>query len=300
LRSLREKSEVSLEQKDPDSAWVAIREGLLLEPKDSDLILDKIRATVLKGEESSWGTEQEAVFQALIESRSRQRSALLLKAVGVILDSDVKAPISWIQQSELLLAELQARVDPLTLSVSGTECLLPDLAAYRIERAEILQDGKEQKAQRTAAIEGYLKLIALHPKVDSRGLNLELAALLVEEGRTAEAAAIYERFMKRHPREFTFYYAAAKMYLGMKDLKRARDLAEKSVEFGYGDHLIRAMDRLVTVMRAQGEEALALKRGDEFLNKAQSEVDSKLKVRTGRYLTQLQKNLDAIRKEIKK
>lgn len=298
LASLRTLLALQLEQHDAGSALKTAEEGLRMVPDDLSFRLSLLEARKELPGGIVWGDPEAALLDRIRESRSGLEAGVLSRAVFLILDSDSKAPEMQLLGAGELLAELERRIDSKTLSVPGTELLLPDLASFRMDRARLLDHPDEMIRERKSAIEGYKKLVALHPGVDSRGLNLELAALLVEDGRLEDAGAIYDRFMKRYPDEFTFYYAAARMYLGTKDFPKARDLAEKAFERGYGDNRIRAMDRLVKVMGAQGESGEAVRRGRGFLKDIK--FDPKLSVRTGRYVAQLEKSLSEIEKESKK
>jgi Flp pilus assembly protein TadD len=164
-----------------------------------------------------------------------------------------------------------------------------------MEIAAAFMDQKRSTEARKNAIGSYERLMLLQKNPDSRGLNLELAGLLVMDGQFSRALAIYEKFTKKFPKEFTFHLGAAKAHLEMNDLKSARTEAEQAVRFAYGDNLIRSMDRLLKIMQKQGESAFALRRGEDFLKTIH--VDPALKVRTGRYVSALNSTLSELRKE---
>ena len=85
------------------------------------------------------------------------------------------------------------------------------------------------------------------------------------------------------------------MYLELKELAVAREYAEKAVKLSYGDNQIRATERLVRIMNAQGEKAKAAGVGREYLGKATVQAPE-LAVRTNRYLQSLQKAVDEAEK----
>ena len=125
-------------------------------------------------------------------------------------------------------------------------------------------------------------------------MNLEYAYLLWKDGRVEQAKKLYSQFIRKFPAEFTFYYAASKMYLTLRDLKEARAMAEKALTYSYGDNRIRAMERLVSVMAEQGLKFDAVLRGNEFLKTVKNPEG--LNVRTGRYIESLKSTIIKIEK----
>ena len=197
----------------------------------------------------------------------------------------------WLKQEKFkkitdeLFAELEKRVDPKTLFVKGTEITAPDLESMKMDIAETLKNDKLLVEVRKKTIKSYEKLIALYAaqgKHDLRSLNLEYAYLLWNDGRVADAKNIYNQFMQKYPMEFTFYYAASKLYLTIKDYKKAREVAEKAYQYSYGDNRIRSMERLVAIMGEQGLKKEAISRGKEFLTGLKTPQG--MEIRTGKYI----------------
>ena len=289
LEALKDSIRIAIEKKEIDAAMKFLHEAALLDPKDPDLGLYRVQAKVLASEPLS--SSDLAVLSSLLDLKHAISADQALRAAYLVLDSSDRFPKEVVLNTSGFLDVLQKNLDPKTFFVPGTECNAADLEMLRSERAKILGDESQRVFHRRAAIDAYRKMLA-KGSPESRGLNLELAALLSAEGRYDEAARIYERFIRRFPDEFTFYFAASRMYLEKKDLAQARMLAEKAVRHAYGDNLIRSMDRLIQVMAAQGEGASALLRGEAFLSTLK--VHPELKVRTGRYVAALKKTLYSI------
>jgi tetratricopeptide (TPR) repeat protein len=165
---------------------------------------------------------------------------------------------------------------------------MPDLQVLEMDLASNIKDDAWISSARKAAIASYRKLMGSPEGRDSRAYHLELAWLLFKDGDAAQARAIYERFIKKFPREFTFYYAASKMEADLKDWKQARDWSEKALEFSYGDNQLRAMEQVLKVMQGQGEIDFALRRGKQFLETLKAPIEF---VRTKRYIEKLKKTL---------
>src|SRR6202008_4358646 len=122
--------------------------------------------------------------------------------------------------------QLEKRIDPNTLFVKGTEITMADLDSIRMDLAETLNDDATLAKMRKKAIKSYEKLItffANHGSKDLRSMNLEYAYLLWKDGQVDHAKKLYQQFIKKYPAEFTFYYAASKMYLSLKDYQNARE-----------------------------------------------------------------------------
>ena len=133
-------------------------------------------------------------------------------------------------------------------------------------------------------------------KKEARGLNLELAYWLWNDGQVDEAKKILSRFIKKYPKEFTFYFVAAKMNLDLKNYPEARAMAEKAVEYSYGDNHLRSMERLVRALTASGEFKLAVERGNAALAKAKDPKG--YFIRTDRYITALKKAVDSAQAQL--
>lgn len=292
VAALKEAVRIALEKKDAVSAMRDVQVALMLAPKDVDLGLYRLQAKLLGASSDAQALPMDsadtAVIQELLTLKDSIPADTALRAVYLILDSPERLPRSWLQDSGVFLDALSKKVDAGTGFVPGTECNAAGIEVLRSERSKRLGDHAQGALHRRAAIEAYQKMVAQGSR-DSRGLNLELAGLLTAAGRYEEAQMIYERFIKKYPEEFTFYFAGARMFLEKKELSRARELAEQAVRLAYGDNLIRSMDRLVQVMAAQGEGAFARERGESFL--AELKWNPELQVRTGRYVAALKKTL---------
>ena len=255
----------------------------------------------LKADEAMLASDLKKLIDLRLEQRA-EADALKMAQKGLALMPEdfwfqvtlaqiqVQIDASKVNWSE----ELEKRLDPKTLMMSDIELSIADVQSMKLDLAEALKDEKGIKGARMAAIEAYLKLLALNPSLDSRGLNLELAHLYVKQGDFDSAQKIYSRFIEKFPHEFTFYFAATKMYIEQKNLKQARDYAERALQYAYGDNAIRSMDRLLRVMVAQGEKDFALKRGKEFV--ASFKIPEGLQVRTLRYFDQLKNMLSDLEK----
>jgi thiol-disulfide isomerase/thioredoxin len=296
LSALKDSIRISIEKKDPDGAKRSIQEGLALSPEDLELGLYGLEARLLGEGTFVPGPKDEEFLRKLVErggsgSNDGISSDLALRAAYLLIDSADRLPAAWVGRAPALLDLLEKRLDRLTLFVPGTECSLADLAVLRMELSGALKEDALVKQHRLAAIQAYRWMIAKGGQ-GSRALHLELASLLSAEQRYEEAGAIYARFIRQYPAEFTFYFAAAKMFLEKNELGRARELAEQAVRHAYGDNLIRSMDRLLQVMGAQGEESSARVRGEEFL--AGLRWNPALQVRTGRYVQGLKKTVESL------
>ena len=265
-----------------------------LSPGDPEWIWIELEVRALFGDSFRWSSKDDQHLIEVLKNADTLSSRMLLGLSELILGRDLPVSKAVIEASAGFLDVLEKRVSGTERSVPGVECGRSDIASYRMERAELLQDQAAVSRHRAMAIEEYRALLKAHPGVDSRGVNLELAALLLKDGKTEEARAIYERMIRKFPKEFTFYHALARLNLEEKNYLKAREMAEKAVQFAYGDNLIRSMDRLIRVMDAQGSGMEAKARGSEFL--ATIKVDPALRVRTGRYVAQLEKTLKDLSK----
>jgi thiol-disulfide isomerase/thioredoxin len=296
LSALKDSSRIAIEKKDAETATRSVQEGLALSPGDLELRLYHVEARRLSEDSFEPGPKEEEVFRKIADQANAGASGavsneMILRAVWLLIDSAERWPAAWAGKATVFLDILEKRLDPNTFFVSGTECSLADLAVLRMELARARKEEALVKHHRGAAIDAYRKMISRGGQ-ESRALHLELAALLSADQRYEEAGRIYERFIRRYPAEFTFYFAAAKMFLEKKELGRARELSEQAVRHAYGDNLIRSMDRLLQVMRAQGEEESARGRGEVFL--AGLRWNPALEVRTGRYVQALKKTVESL------
>jgi thiol-disulfide isomerase/thioredoxin len=234
-------------------------------------------------------------FLSLSKSKSKLDSLVIMHAVD-FLDQEMLLAQKEIQKLAFnFIDELESRINRKTLYVSGAELTLADLQAMRMGLAETLKDQVSVSRYRKQALLAYEKLMkhfASQGHRELRSLNLEYAYLLWKDGRTQDAKKLYQKFIVRYPEEFTFYYAASKMYLELKELTTARELAEKALKYSYGDNRIRSLDRVLTVMKAQGQVKEAFARGTEFIK--QLKQTEGLYVRTDRYVDTLKKTIQQL------
>ena len=281
---------VRLEQKDETGALELIRKGLALEPSDPEL---RLRELALRKPVPDFPVREALLNEVFAKAASMADSTLMIALDQALELPEGKAGAT--RKSALsALKVLEERLDPVTLMLPDLELSLADLMDIKKSLLEDLADTDGVKAARTGAIEAYRKLLKLGRDPDSRGIHLELAALLWKNGEVAQAKAIYAKFIKKFPEEFTFHHASAGMHLELKELKEARKEAELAVRFAYGDNLIRSMERLTKIMAAEGERDFAISRARSFLEKLK--VEEVPGVRTARYVTSFKKTLDAIEK----
>ena len=291
LEKLKKLISSRFEQKDFKVAGELAEEGKKANPSDLFFSMISLQVKAEANDQSVKSPETILVLKSIRENRKSASSETLLNAEGFILGNAeaLSAQLLWVKD---LLDTLAERVNPINLSVEGVELSIADLDSMRVDLAEALKDEVAMGRARKQAIASDLKIMALYPKVDLRGMNLELAYLYWTDGQLALAKEIFDRLIKKYPHEFTFYYASAKMYLdtakGDREvLKIARERAEKAYSFSYGDNRLRAMERLIRVMDAQGESGEAKKRGEELL--AQVKDSRGFQVRTDRYVKAIQK-----------
>lgn len=224
-------------------------------------------------------------------------SETITHAVDLLSDEYWVKQKQYFEIANTLIDELSKRIDVKTMFVKGTELTAPDLDSMRMDMADSQNDEVKVSKYRKSAIENYEKLIIFYRKngnLDLRSMNLEYSYLLWKDGKFELAKKIYDQFILKYPKEFTFYYAASKMYLSLKDLPKARELAENAFKFSYGDNRIRAMDRLLSIMSEQGFMKEASLRGNEFFKTIK--VPQGFEVRTGRYIDALKATLAKIEK----
>jgi thiol-disulfide isomerase/thioredoxin len=296
LDGLQRLIEVKWEQKDFASAVAFADEGSKTRPDELYFQLIKLQGQAKDHPE----VMKERASLELINKISEQSKTLgvdtLLRAQDLIVSNSdhLKPEIVLIANS--ILNSLAERVNSKTLTVEGYELSIADIDALKVDVAIALKDEAMQKRARGQTVGSYQKLIALNGQQESRGLNLEFAYWLWNNQQVDEAKKIYDRFIKKYPKEFTFYFASAKMNLELKHLPEARAQAEKAVDFSYGDNRLRSMERLVRVLIASGEPALAVEKGNALL--AQVKDPKGYLIRTDRYIVALKKAVDAAQKEL--
>jgi tetratricopeptide (TPR) repeat protein len=294
LSDLKEKIDLEIEKKNFDSAKAAIDQARAIAGESLELKIDEWIWLSKKEPESKF-KDSDAVLGEALRDREKLPSAVILKLAQFLSGITETLQRKQIELAVQLIEAVKKRAEPGSLQIPGTEYSEIDLELLSADFYRANKDEAAAEVCRSRAIEGYRKLTARGAGHDSRAHHLEFAALLAESGKSEEALSIYDRFIQKFPREFTFYYAKARVQLERKNLKEARVLSEQAVQYAYGDNLIRAMDRLLKVMRAQGELDFAYRRGSEFLQGIN--VDPKLKVRTDRYVALLKTTLSEIKKE---
>jgi thiol-disulfide isomerase/thioredoxin len=310
LKTLQEMLSIKIEQEDFKSALALAIEGERM--SGDDLARDHFfrlsilairandQAEVLK-EKST-----EDLLKSIYENRAKGSNDTLLKFEDLLTNKSeqfTKTQIAWVND---VLDTLATRVIPETLSVPGVELSIADIDSMRVDVAEALAKGDSKNSAKNKTVQGddelivaanaraaksYQRMITAFHLENSRGMNLEFAHYLWKSGDIAQAKAIFNKFIKLYPKEFTFYYAEAKMDLDLKDLANARLNAEKAAEFSYGDNKLRSVERLVRVLAALGEKTLAVKRGNETLSEIKP-VSNALDVRTNHYIKALKKAVD--------
>ncbi|MBU6154490.1 MAG: thioredoxin family protein [Bdellovibrionales bacterium] len=286
----------ALEAREGGEASRLAKTASTLFPDSVELKLLDLKGRLMDLDKPVWSEEDIRLILEAVSVPEKNESRILLLALGMVQESGKSFRVE--QKSILFaaVAELRRRVDPVRLLISGTELSIADLDVLEMELAQAFLDESRAATARKMAIQNYRKLMRIQNNPESRGMNLELAALLLQDNQPAEALGIYQKFIQMYPKEFTFHHGAARVYLEMNDLKNARLHAEEAVRHAYGDNLIRSMDRLIKVMQKQGESVFALKRGEEFLKGVS--LDPNLRVRTGRYVSALTATLEEIRKDI--
>jgi tetratricopeptide (TPR) repeat protein len=118
-----------------------------------------------------------------------------------------------------------------------------------------------------------------------RAIGLDRAHCLWKSGDVDGAEKLYRSLEASYPKEFTFYYAHARMNQDLKKFDVAAELASKALKFSYGDNKLRAVKLAgeVALAQSKAQEALPLVR--ETLSSVKGPDDSS--VRTHRYLKQL-------------
>ena len=287
--------EVKLEKKETNEALLLSDEGTRAYPNDSFFVIQALSIRANDRPELLKDPKNIMQIKAVVENRERESAETLLKLEDLLVSQAGSFEPAQVKSANDLLDTLAKRVVPKTLSVPGVELSIADIDSLRVDVAEALKDETLTKKAYANGVQSYLKLIQLYHGQESRGLNLELAYLYWKNGDLEKAKKLYSHFIAKYPNEFTFYFAASKMYLELKELPIARDYAEKAVKLSYGDNQIRATERLVRVMNAQGEKAKAAGLGKDFLFK-NKEQSPELAVRTNRYLQSLKKAVDEAEK----
>ncbi|MFZ9595405.1 MAG: thioredoxin fold domain-containing protein [Bdellovibrionia bacterium] len=146
---------------------------------------------------------------------------------------------------------------------------------------ELSQPEKSRQAWKTAARE-YRQGIR---SGEERGDHLEFAHALWKSGEFDQAEAIYQRFEKKYPSEFTFYFNHAAMKLAQGQWSASEELAQRALQFSYGDNRLRATLLMAKALQAQSRVDEAKKLIHETLERAPRPSDPE--IRTHWYLDQL-------------
>jgi tetratricopeptide (TPR) repeat protein len=179
---------------------------------------------------------------------------------------------AWNQRLAILekpLKEVQSPDTPFDLMTNSADAL---------EKA-----GNMEKAKATWAEAAALLRAELHP--DARGGHLDLAYALWKSGDIIAAERIYERFEKRYPSEFTFFYGHANMLLTLGRAAEALTKASKAFEYSYGDNRLRTAHLLARAHTANGHKSKALTVVKSAI--ADAHIPSDANIRTHRYLKAL-------------
>lgn len=292
LRSIQQKLKnlilVDISPEDLAKALVLAQDGASLAPDDSVyqmmilLLKSSTKPEILKEKSST------EFLNLVWSNRSKETPDALVRFVELITthpEQFSKLQIAWAND---VLDQLVTLVNPETLSVPGVELSIADIDSSRVDVAEAMGDKDLMQKSYERLVASYKKLIEQFKAENSRGYHLELAYALWKSGKLDEAKEIFAKFINLYPTEFTFYFAAEKMYLELKEFAKAKEMGERAFEFGFGDSKIRAMERLMRSLMGNGDDAEALKRGSDFLATVER-PDPSLQVRTKRYLEAVEK-----------
>lgn len=304
ILSLERLIRTEFEKKDVQATAKALNEGLKVDPEN---VWMKLIDLWVKAKEDIrvLGTKENQAFLAGLESkRSQLRSEELIKHaelvqqfLEVFSNAQKKSAIASLDEI------IPKRINPFTLHLDGEEWSIADLRAMKWELLKSLSGEPEMAAKGKETlkeiISDYQNLMKAYRGQQSRGFNLELAYYLGQDGQVAQATQIYDTFMKRYPKEFTYFFAAARHFQeNAKDLDRARMCADRALALSYGDNQIRSVTRLLSIRVAQGQGAEGIEQAKAVLAKV-PKFDG-LSIRTGRYVAALEKAIEKAQSEIKK
>jgi thioredoxin-like negative regulator of GroEL len=295
LQNLKQVIEIDLDKRDFAEAMKFSEEGEKLSGDTHYFSLTKLYIETKNNPDALKTSEAKEMLKAVWANRANEIPDTLMREVELFSSNPDQFKSEQMGWGKDILDQLASRVNAETLSVPGIELSIADIDSSRAELAEASKDPKQITEAYAQVVNSYQKLIQLHHAENSRGYNLELAYALWKSGHVDQAKALYEKFIALYPKEFTFYYAAAKLYLDQKDFEKASAYAEKAVQFSYGDNRIRSMERFVRVLSEKGEPKLAVEKGRTFLAETPKE-NSDLNVRTNHYLQSLQKAVDEAEK----
>ncbi|MBS1958864.1 MAG: thioredoxin family protein [Bdellovibrionales bacterium] len=282
------------DQKDYKEAARFVQEGLKAQSDDQlDDPFFKVMDLALKAKEDEKvlkSSDSIAFLKQVHDNRAKASTAALLWYQYLMTSSDffTSDQVLWAADA---IDEVKSRINPKTLQIDGREMSLADLDALRVDTYETAKKPDLEAKAVKDTIASYRRLMKQLNDEKSRGLNLELAYFLGKDGQLQAATDIYEGFIKKFPKEFTYYFAAARHYQdNVKDLKRARECGDLAVQYAYGDNKLRSMARLLGIRAAQGDAQAGIAQAREIL--AQVPKYDGLSVRTGRYVAALEKEID--------
>jgi tetratricopeptide (TPR) repeat protein len=286
-QTLRQAVEVALEKKDAKESRRLAEEGVRAAP--DDLYFQVALLAVQAKEDPSVLKDKKTheLLKTINSNLKAQSTETLLKMEDLVASHPDPFSKDEVLSCLDMLDQMKSRVNDETLSVPGVELSVADIDAMRVDVAEALKDEALAKKFYLQTADSYQRLIDQFHGQNSRGYHLEMAYALWKGGKVDQAKSIYTKFIQKYPKEFTFYYAASKMYLELKDYPMADKMAENAVLYSYGDNKWRSMERLVRVLIAMGDVDQALKRGSDFLAMT-DRPDEGLNVRTNRYVKALE------------
>lgn len=118
-----------------------------------------------------------------------------------------------------------------------------------------------------------------------RGFVLEQIGCLERAGREQEAMELAQAYRSKYPDEFTFHHRVAVLQWRKKEAAKALEAAEAAYAKSYGDNRLRVATLLMELYPANARPADATRLYDEVTKEIRP--DTKLEVRTHRYLKQL-------------
>jgi tetratricopeptide (TPR) repeat protein len=168
-----------------------------------------------------------------------------------------------------------------------------DLYLLRAEAVALLGNHEKTKLMWKEAAEFLdTSAKALPQGMTDRGFRLEEIWALDSAGEVDKALALSQKYREKFPNEFTFHYVAGSILERRKKPAEALPLAQRAVDTGYGDNRIRAATLLVKCLAATGGVSEA-KKVQAQIHK-EFPIDTKLEVRTHRYLKQLDDTMQKV------
>lgn len=184
------------------------------------------------------------------------------------------------------LGETEQRVADNHMSLRGFS--LTDVIQTRAELLSRLGKKEEAKAAWKRAVTELDKLAKILPAGSpARGFTLERISCLEQAGDADAALKLAEEYRTKFPQEFTFHYRAAMILFHLNKYSEALSPARKAFEVSYGDNQIRSAVLLLKILATQS----AKEEIDKIYRNVRQAIrpDSKLAIRTHRYLLELEK-----------